>query len=108
MKTRILHLSLKEKWFCMIVSGEKKEEYREMNDYWKKRLVESEGNLIEPDITFKRYDVIEFTWGYPKADDTEKRKQFVCNGIEIKEGKTSWGAEPGKRYYVIKIGEIIS
>ena len=28
--SKILHLTLKKKWFDMIASGEKKEEYREM------------------------------------------------------------------------------
>lgn len=33
-KERILYLSVKKKWFDMIVSGEKKEEYREHKLYW--------------------------------------------------------------------------
>lgn len=36
MKT--LTLSLKKKWYDMIASGEKKEEYREITEYWNKRL----------------------------------------------------------------------
>ena len=32
MKT--LALSLKKQWFDMIKSGEKKEEYREFNEFW--------------------------------------------------------------------------
>ena len=31
---RVLHLTLKKKWFDMILSGEKKEEYREIKSYW--------------------------------------------------------------------------
>ncbi|HET8736229.1 MAG TPA: ASCH domain-containing protein, partial [Pricia sp.] len=37
MKT--LHLNLKKKWFDMILSGEKKEEYREIKEYWIGRLI---------------------------------------------------------------------
>lgn len=37
MKT--LHLNLKKKWFDMIASGEKPEEYRELSDYWINRFV---------------------------------------------------------------------
>lgn len=33
-----LHLVLKSKWYGMIANGEKTEEYREFNTYWKKRL----------------------------------------------------------------------
>ena len=35
-----LHLNLKRKWFDMILSGEKKEEYREFKKYWIDRLTE--------------------------------------------------------------------
>lgn len=33
-----LILPIKKKWFDMILSGEKKEEYREMKPYWEKRF----------------------------------------------------------------------
>jgi hypothetical protein len=36
---RVLHLTLKKKWFDMIASGEKKEEYREDKEYWRRRLL---------------------------------------------------------------------
>ncbi len=34
----ILPLVLKKKWFDMIASGEKREEYREVKPYWTKRI----------------------------------------------------------------------
>ena len=34
-----LTLPLNRKWFDMIKSGVKKEEYREFNEYWNKRLL---------------------------------------------------------------------
>lgn len=34
-----LRLTLKKKWFDMIQSGEKKEEYRTLKDYWKVNLL---------------------------------------------------------------------
>ena len=36
---KILHLTIKKKWFDMILSGEKKEEYREIKPYWNRRLL---------------------------------------------------------------------
>lgn len=39
---KILHFSLKAKWYRMIESGEKPEEYREIKHYWAFRLVEKE------------------------------------------------------------------
>ena len=36
---KTLHLTLKKKWYDMIASGEKKEEYREVKKYWIRRLI---------------------------------------------------------------------
>ena len=33
---KYLQLTLKKKWFDLILSGEKKEEYREIKPYWEK------------------------------------------------------------------------
>ena len=35
-----LHLVLKSKWYDMIASGEKKEEYRAITPYWANRIWE--------------------------------------------------------------------
>ena len=37
-KQNVLNLVVSKQWFDMIVSGEKKEEYREIKDYWTVRL----------------------------------------------------------------------
>ena len=37
---KTLHLVLKRKWWDMIASGEKKEEYRDANHYWAIRLLD--------------------------------------------------------------------
>ena len=37
---RILHLTLKRKWYEMVASGIKTEEYREIKPYWEKRLLD--------------------------------------------------------------------
>ena len=54
MKKRILHLTLKKKWFDLIASGRKKIEYREAKPYWMTRL---EG---------RKFDEIYFRNGYSK------------------------------------------
>ena len=38
MEKKVLHLSVSKQWFDLISSGEKKEEYREIKDYWTIRL----------------------------------------------------------------------
>ncbi len=94
---KILHLTLKKKWFDMIDSGEKKEEYREINQYWEDRLGE--------DANGKFHDVVEFRNGYQKE---ARRMRFIIEDITNDYGKIEWGADPDKVYFVIKLGERIS
>lgn len=96
MKT--LKLVLKKKWYDMIASGEKKEEYRELKAYWIDRLSES----LEPCWFGHPYDSVTFYLGYAK---NRPSMTFVVDGIEIRNGREEWGAEPGKKYFVIKLGE---
>lgn len=106
-----LTLPLKRKWFDMITSGVKKEEYRDVNYYWVARLLQKAKNPISGLYEshdgvnfikeFKKFDTLVFTLGYPKADDTERRLVFKNPHIRIGEGKPEWGAEPGKQYFVI-------
>lgn len=107
-----LYLPLKKKWFDMIKSGEKKEEYREITDYYRSRLFEGwdsvqagglywYNNQFEKFPQFKFFDSLVFTLGYPKSGDTSRRLEFKNPKIKIGEGRPEWGAEPGKLYFVI-------
>ena len=102
---RTLTLSLKRKWFDMIKSGVKKEEYRERSPYWRKRLIMFYDIITHHSedgyYVYKTFDTLVFTLGYPKADDTERRLVFKNPRIRIGEGRPEWGAEPGKLYFVI-------
>lgn len=92
---RILRLTLKRKWFDMIASGEKREEYR------------TPGKWILSRLDGKEYDVVEFKNGYgPKVPTMEV--EFL--GWEYSYGKREWGAqaEPGKPYATIKLGRVLS
>ena len=122
-----LHLTLKKKWFDMILTGIKKEEYREIKPYWLVRFIEWKGmskSLKEEMCTdLKRktsaarwnfdnnycqnieYSFIEFKNGYSKNAPSY---EIECLGIEIGEGKTKWGAEKGKQYFILKLGRIIT
>ena len=88
---RILHLTLKKKWFDLIASGEKREEYREIKPYWNKRLN-------------KHYDAIKFRNGYSKgAPELIIELKEVLTGLGIVE----WGAPEAERVYILKLGEIL-
>jgi len=85
---RVINLVLKKKWFDMIESGEKKEEYREVTPYWMKRLA------------YDKIDSVKFHLGY-----TNKCITYVVQYATIGRGKEEWGAEPGKYYFIIRLGE---
>lgn len=99
-----LHLNVKRKWFDMILEGEKKEEYREIKPFWDKRLESLFPQIIRNEVYYPIVETVTFSNGYAKD-----RPQIVVElkGIEKNTGKTFWGAELGKRYYVIELGEII-
>ena len=81
----VLHLTLKKYWFDMIKSGVKKEEYREIKDYWIKRFKDM--SLTPPFKPFKQFSVIEFKNGYAK-DAPTMRVEF--KGIRIGKPKIEW------------------
>lgn len=91
----MLILPIKRKWFNMIKSGEKKEEYREIKPYWTKRLTK---NLPMWETGF-----VKFRNGYGSA-----RPTITCKVLMSKrQGKLKWGAEPNKEYYVLEILEVL-
>lgn len=89
---RILRLTLKRKWFDMIASGEKREEYRVPGPWILSRL---EG---------KTYDRIEFKNGYGKDVPT---MEVECLGWSIDFGQIAWGAGFDK-LVVIRLGRVLS
>ena len=92
----MLTLPIKGKWFQMILSGEKKEEYREIKPYYEKRFRHLwQGSLIGGNA--KRE--IMFRNGYSKESPS-----FIAQcTVKVAEGKEEWGAEPGKEYYTLTI-----
>ena len=99
--SKTLHLTLKKKWFDMIASGKKKEEYRELKPHWEKRLVN--GIFYKIDTDFKEIDKIVFRNGYAKNAPTITIK---CLGIEIGKAKPEWSDNWQGDVFIIKLGEI--
>lgn len=91
----MLTLPIKKKWFNMILSGEKTEEYREIKPYYTSR--------------FRKI------WGYPaywgehhwiilsNGYSGDSPRLYVDCTLSTKTGKPEWGAEPNKKYYVLTI-----
>ena len=115
---RELHLPLKEVWYRMIQSGEKPEEYREINHYWADRILKDypidwrfrmsmciemgDFSMFEGK-EFGGWDKAHFTLGYPKRDDAERHMVKDIDKIVIGQGNPAWGAEQGKYYFVIRL-----
>lgn len=112
----MLTLPIKRTWYDMILSGEKKEEYREVKPYYEVRLqnlfgvilLERNGEISEimTDVPeeIKREPVQEiiFRAGYSATAPKIKCKCTLTLG----EGRPEWGAVPGKRYFVLGIKEV--
>jgi len=115
----------------MILSGEKREEYREIKPYYLIRLTNAAKDyehcegltndianeickdlmndtpihvLLEHHEKFRHYGTITFSNGYSK-----KRRQFEIElkSISVGTGNHSWGADVGRKYFVLHLGAII-
>lgn len=122
MNNYTLHLSLQKRWFDMIASGEKREEYREFSPYWIKRLIYWEQDIdwdsfnfkqmpkwqaeclagqrellfygfLRGALEFKPWDNVIFTLGYPKAGDTSKTIEKYVKCIRLGLPKPGWCPE---------------
>ena len=87
-----LHLTIKKQWFDMILSGEKTEEYRDIKPYYNLRFIG------------KEYDTVVFRNGYARDAPS---LTIELKSIRFGTGKTKWGAEEGKTYFVLSLGKII-
>jgi len=88
-----LDLTIKKKWFDMIRSGIKKEEYREIKPYWNKRLLS------------RVFNVVHFRNGYLK-DSPWLTIELV--GIYSGLGIIEWGAPENEPVFILRLGEIIT
>ena len=98
----MLVLPIKKKWFDMIKSGEKKEEYREIKPYWTKRFCHALYDLElgnSSKTLYKGQGTVIFQNGYQK-----NAPRIKCD-IRLKQdyGFVDWGAAPFKTYYVLEI-----
>lgn len=127
--SKMLTATIRKQWFDMIDSGKKPEEYREIKPYWVSRLLilpelgcwgeyrdilsalrqppEHSGcdtvkELMEYyDLKFQDYEILRLMNGYGK--DRPVLYRYIKR-ITVGTGKPLWGAEPGKRYFIIHLG----
>ena len=94
----MLILPIKAKWYDMIESGIKKEEYREIKPYYTTRY-QTIGLLNENGLPTEKTTEVILRNGYSATS----RQMIVTVSLEIKQGNTAWGAKEGVEYYVLKI-----
>lgn len=128
---KVLHLTLKKKFFDLIASGEKKEEYRDMKIYWLKRFFKPKYSISYedyypyefldelmkfPDCNLDEilrlfgacrvnFDVIQFKNGYGKNSPVIR---IEFKGVSIGNAKPEWSDNWQGNVFVIKLGKIIS
>jgi hypothetical protein len=116
----MLTLPIKTKWFDMILSGEKKEEYREIKEYYETRFQNLFGAItIYPSSIFAtetKYELLQgdnvpeeirqapvqkiiFKNGYSK---NARKIKAECT-LKLGYGRPKWGAESDKQYYILEI-----
>ena len=99
----MLVLPIKKKWYDMILSGEKKEEYRDIKEYYQTRFESVFGCrfMFGLDAECPAKEII-FRNGY----SGDSPSFIALCKLRRGEGKPEWGAEAGKRYYILEILEI--
>lgn len=107
----ILILHIKKKWFDLILSGEKKEEYREVKPYWSKRLCNSwdaygvRWNNQKERWDYKEFSAIEFRNGYGRG---ARRCMVKYNGLDVGPPNQYWGGELfSEDVFRLRLGDII-
>lgn len=111
---KVLTLTVNKEWFSRILSGEKKEEYREIKPYWASRLVNHQaksGEVLFDEfggycrvigkLEYKQYTHVLFINGYRK-DSPRIEKEIESITI----GKPKKGLCPDKwldtEFFIIK------
>ena len=128
LNAKILDLPLKKKWYEMIESGVKKEEYREIKPYWLKRLfrvidynfthyedVDSDcaefytnnTDLLKTDLNLGGFHIKDFTHVRFRYGYTNRTMTYKIDKISIGVGKPKWGA-PKENVIIISIGNKVT
>lgn len=94
----MLILPIKKKWFDMILSGEKKEEYRENKPYYNTRF----RNVWGFPAYWHEIHKVSFRNGYSNNSPSFIAEVSLAKGT----GKPEWGAEPGRIYFILRIHNV--
>ena len=97
----MLTFPIKRQWYDMILCGQKREEYREDNPYYRSRFEKlfdlSPEALADP--VRQKASTLRLRNGYNMDADTMEITAVLQHG----EGRPEWGAEPGKPCFILRI-----
>ncbi len=102
----VLRLTLKKKWYDLILLGEKKEEYREIKSFWSIRFsgYSLPHGLDKIMKNKKQFSFVEFKNGYGK----DAPIMFVeFKGLRIGEAKPEWSDNWQGEVFVISLGAVL-
>ncbi len=99
-----LYLVLQKRWFEEILSGNKKEEYRDFTDFYINRLCEIDKKTGE--ITaIKPYKTVKFQEGY---NANARQMILECKNIVIEADEGVEEYDVNNCNFVIELGEILN
>lgn len=126
---KILYFPLFAKWYDMIASGVKPEEYRDITPHYIQmlllfksesgkyvRLKKTEAEIYSANLDmmqqhidngiliYRNFALATLTKGYPKKSDNSRRMTFEVLGIAIGKGNAEWGAPTDRQVFIIKLG----
>ena len=84
----MLTFNLKKEWFEKIKNGEKTHEYREVKDYWIKRLFLYSKSICRQNMIPLHSECI-FVCGYAPKEVSSKRLKAKIKNISIIDGKNT-------------------
>ena len=110
----MLTLPIKSKWFNMILSGEKTEEYRDCKSYYDKRLMNAmplecgNDDIYQwmSDLEKNRYSDKEFPVLFRNGYSNDSPSFIAWCSLRIGKGKPEWGAVPNRDYYILTVKDV--
>lgn len=115
-KRNALRLPIKKKWFDLILNKIKKEEYREIKEYWQNRNIIAYTSIDKSTYNSftlkqlcegKRFNNYDFYVRFHNGYSANAPYLIALCSCKYGTGKKEWGAEPNKKYIVFSIKKII-
>lgn len=102
---KVLDLVLMYRWYDMIASGIKKEEYREIKAHWIKRFTGFDTLLFSYRNGYEKINRFGYTHVRFHRAYTNTTMLLKLDDIVIGRGNTDWGAPEDKDVFILKLSD---